>query len=471
MYILPKSLVARLNFSLASLLIVAGLLIAHLGLSFMDRELRQHTYSSLEQESSSLLAALINGLVDDEDDETSFTETEFLTEELLAEEIQPLDIDLANLPNDYLLPFSGKYFLLTLEEQTLRSPSLWDFNPDLSSSDQALQLISGPAGQQLLVFTGYYIYNDQPLTLSLASDYAPVLAKFNQLKSLSLALGAGVLFLVLLVQSWLIYLSLQPLKAARQELLLLEEGKLEELSSSQISELQPLIAQINQLLNHQNQQLNKSRSALGNLGHALKTPLAVAFSLANRAEIKALPEIHTNLTQQLNSLNARISKELARARLVSSGQVGVKFNPAEEVPKLVQLMQQVYGQQAAAKGLLLELSYQLEEELVLNYDRDDLLEMLGNLVDNACKWANSKVVIDIKKAKKSYLLTVDDDGEGLTEDQLTGITTAGKRLDEQVAGHGLGLSIVQEIVAAHQGQLTLTKSQLGGLRVVVKLPA
>lgn len=471
----PKSLIARLNLSLASLLIVAGLLAANFSLNYLDQELRQHTYLSLEEEATRLLASLTSRL-DDEDEEALFallpSAANPAANGLINQEL--LEANLSQLPNQYLQPFSGKYFLLQLEANhlTLRSPSLWDFdfNPSNSanSKNPLLNLISGPNQQQLIVFTGYYLYNDQPLNLSLASDYAPIIVKFNQLKKLGLLLGVSLLLLLLVAQSWLIRLSLKPLTAAKNQLKQLEEGQLDQLSPSQIKELQPLIAQINQLLTWQNQQLTKSRSALGNLGHALKTPLAVAFSLANRQEVQALPEIHTSLNQQLTSLNERISQELTRARLVSSGRVGVKFNPAVEVPKLVQLMQQVHGQR-------LTINYQLAEDLILNYDRDDLLEMLGNLLDNACKWAANQVVIHLALAekpnlKKYYLITVEDDGAGLSSAEIQQITTAGTRLDEQIQGHGLGLAIVKQLVKAHQGRLAFYPSGLGGLKAAISLP-
>lgn len=471
----PKSLTARLNLSLASLLIAAGLIAANFSLSYLDQELRQHTYLSLEQEATSLLAALTSSL-EEEDEANLFAKPTLLANQpSLITHQQLVEVNLTNLPNHYVQPFSGKYFLLNLEDSqlatntenvTLRSPSLWDFDLNLNNpanNQPPFTLISGPNQQQLIVFTGYYLYNSQPLTLSLASDYAPVIAKFNQLKNLSLLAGAGLLLLLLIAQSWLIRLSLKPLTATKNQLKQLEEGQLDQLSSSQIKELQPLIAQINQLLIWQNQQLTKSRSALGNLGHALKTPLAVAFSLANRQEVQALPEIHASLNQQLTSLNERISQELTRARLVSSGRVGVKFNPAVEVPKLVQLMQQVHGQQ-------IEIHYQLAEELIFPYDRDDLLEMLGNLLDNACKWASSQVIIHLALVEKCYLITVEDDGAGLSPEEIQQITTAGTRLDEQTQGHGLGLAIVKQLVEAHQGRLVFYPSNLGGLKAEISLP-
>jgi signal transduction histidine kinase len=141
---------------------------------------------------------------------------------------------------------------------------------------------------------------------------------------------------------------------------------------------------------------------------------------------------------------------------------GAYFNCAEELPGLFQLMNRVHGD-------VLTLNWHATAELRLPYERDDILEMLGNLLDNACKWADSSVELSIEKDGESYCVRVDDDGPGIEESLREQVQQRGSRLDEHSAGHGLGLGIVRDIVETLQGTVQLLNSPLGGLRVEICL--
>jgi signal transduction histidine kinase len=224
-----------------------------------------------------------------------------------------------------------------------------------------------------------------------------------------------------------------------------------------------LVAQINHLLAHTEDTLKRSRNALGNLGHALKTPLAVLVSLAGRDELKSCPGLHASLLDNLQQIERRLARELGRARLAGDALPGAHFVCAEELPGLFSTLAMIHDRD-------LHLDWQAAADLRLPWDREDMLELLGNLLDNACKWAASQVRLSIACTAEGYLLEVDDDGPGIEAGQRAEALSRGTRLDEQITGHGLGLGIVRDIVDAWGGRLELLDSQLGGLCVIIRLP-
>jgi len=216
-------------------------------------------------------------------------------------------------------------------------------------------------------------------------------------------------------------------------------------------------------LAHTEDTLKRSRNALGNLGHALKTPLAVLISLAGREELAAHPALRASLREQLEQIEQRLSRELGRARLAGEVLPGARFDCAQELPGLFATLSMIHD-----RGL--SLDWQAPPGLVLPRDREDLLELLGNLLDNACKWADQRVQLTVEESAEGYRLSVDDDGPGIDAERREAVLGRGTRLDEQVAGHGLGLGIVRDIIEAWHGRIELQDSPLGGLRVVVSLP-
>jgi signal transduction histidine kinase len=170
------------------------------------------------------------------------------------------------------------------------------------------------------------------------------------------------------------------------------------------------------------------------------------------------------LREQLAQIQQRLGRELGRARLAGEALPGAHFDCAQELPGLFNTLAMIHD-----RGL--DLDWEAPEGLRLPWDREDLLELLGNLLDNACKWAETQVNLTIRGGEGGYSLTVDDDGPGIAEDKREEVIGRGARLDEQVAGHGLGLGIVRDIVESWNGSLSLQQSPLGGLRVRIELPA
>lgn len=435
-----RSIQRRLSLGLISVLLIIGLLLAQTCLWLFDSSLRRYIQSGLEDEAQSLLVALVRGPTG-------------------------IQLDESRLSAAFQRPYSGLYFRIDFPDKSWRSRSLWD--SELRPSDvDGLQpeLQDGPQGQLLVTYRGEYQRFGQQLSISVARDYTPVLESFRRVQRIGLALGLGGLALILLLQRLAVSRALRPLEQTRVQIAQLQEGQRSELDTRVPEEMEPLVEQINHLLAHTEETLKRSRNALGNLGHALKTPLAVLVNLASRDELRAHPELRDNLLEHLQQIEQRIARELGRARLAGEALPGAHFDCQEELPGLFATLGMIHD-----SGL--QLSWQTTPApLRLPRDREDLLELLGNLLDNACKWADSQVRLSIERTPEHYVLNVDDDGPGIDTERREEVLSRGIRLDEQTAGHGLGLGIVRDIVDAWGGTLSLCDSDLGGLRVSVELP-
>lgn len=434
-----KSIQRRLSLGLASVLIVVGLILAQSSLWLFDHSLRRYLREDLKDETQTLLVALVRGQ-------------------------NGVQLDERRLDPTFQRPFSGHYFRIDFAEETWRSRSLWDRDlPKPAHAGLQDGLGDGPRGQLLLVYRGDYQRFGQRFSISVAQDYTPILESFRRLQWLGLLLGAAALLLILLAQRYTVRSALRPLERVREQIAQLQQGRRTVLDSQVPEELEPLVAQVNHLLSHTEDTLKRSRNALGNLGHALKTPLAVLVSLSEREELREQPELQATLREQLAQIRQRLERELGRARLAGEALPGAHFDCAAELPGLFSTLGMIHSH-----GLKLE--WQAEPGLCLPWDREDLLELLGNLLDNACKWADAEVRLSLVQEGEGYRLWVDDDGPGIAAERREAVLGRGTRLDEQVAGHGLGLGIVRDMVEAWGGSLSLEDSPLGGLRVAISLP-
>ncbi|UVM57756.1 sensor histidine kinase [Pseudomonas sp. B21-012] len=434
-----KSIQARLSLGLIAVLVLVGLALAQISLWLFEAGLQRYLETGLRKESENLLVALVRGQTG-------------------------LELDERRISSAYKRPFSGYYFRIDFDGGNWRSRSLWDMDmpaPQTPGLHAGLEL--GPEGQQLLVLRADYRRLGQAISISVAQDYTPVRDGFRRMQQIGLGLGLVALLLILVLQRITVTRSLRPLERAREQIAQLQQGQRSQLDTQVPTELEPLVAQINHLLAHTEDSLRRSRNALGNLGHALKTPLAVLLSLASSERLKDLPQVRAQLRDQLEQIQQRLSRELNRARLAGDALPGAQFDCDAELPGLLSTLGMIHGE-----GL--ELSKQVPPGLLLPWDREDLLELLGNLLDNACKWADSEVQLSIEEQPQRYCLWIDDDGPGIPQAAREQVLERGTRLDEQVDGHGLGLGIVRDIVEAWGGQIRLLESPLGGLRVSIELP-
>lgn len=434
-----RSIQRRLSLGLISVMVIVGVVLAQTSLWLFEAGLQRYLEAGLRNDSENLLVALVRGP-------------------------NGVQLDEQRLSPAYQRPFSGHYFRIDFADVHWRSRSLWDQElPRLPTAGLKGNLQLGPEGQQLLVLRSDYKRFDQSISISVAQDYTPVRESFRLMRQVGLVMGLAALLLVLILQRVTVRRALRPLETARNQIAQLQQGQRSQLDTQVPLELEPLVAQINHLLAHTEDSLKRSRNALGNLGHALKTPLAVLLSAASSEALKDHPQLSQLLREQLEQVQQRLNRELNRARLAGDALPGALFDCEQELPGLLATLRMIHGEH-------LDLSYQVAPGLQLPWDREDLLELLGNLLDNACKWADAEVRLSVSETPHGYQLAVEDDGPGIPEAQRDQVFSRGARLDEQRVGHGLGLGIVRDIVEVWGGVLQLQESELGGLKVLIELP-
>jgi two-component system sensor histidine kinase PhoQ len=261
-------------------------------------------------------------------------------------------------------------------------------------------------------------------------------------EQLWLGLLALMTVLVFLQFIWLKW-SLKQLAILQKELVDIEQGKSNNLQALYPKELDLVTNQLNTLLKTEQNQRKRYRNALADLAHSLKTPLAV---------IQAQGELSSGGQEQLDSINLMIEHQLKRAQSAgqSSWHLGVEISPC--LNKLTSSLKKIYSDKS------IEFTFDVDEKAVFKGDESDLFEILGNLLDNACKAARSKIAITINQQHEQLIICIEDDGSGIDLSKRQDILQRGTRVDTYQQGHGIGLAIVRDLVESYQGQLLIEDS-------------
>jgi signal transduction histidine kinase len=258
---------------------------------------------------------------------------------------------------------------------------------------------------------------------------------------------------------------LAPLKVLRANLGAVHKGEEPRVQGVYPSEVQPLVEDLNSLLDHREQMVRRALAKAGDLAHGLKTPLAVLSQEADRAAADGQMEIAGTIGQQVDRMRRQIEYHLAHARAAASGAApGARCPVSVSVDGLSRTLQRLYD----GRGIAIEVT--VAPEHAIRGQREDLDEMLGNLLDNACKWARSRVQVASCERADQVLITVDDDGPGLAPEMWDVVLQRGVRADEAAPGSGLGLAIVRELAELYGGSIALNRSPIGGLRAELRLP-
>ncbi len=369
----------------------------------------------------------------------------------LAGDIQPI----------YRQPLSGHYYLVRFRDGTsIKSRSLWDEGlqvPERVSRLPRYWLMNGPRDQKLLVWQKSYEKNGETFTIAIAEDVAPLLAAIWRFVGIGVVASVAAVLLMLLLQRFIIRRAFTRLDRIGEEVREVRKGSREEVGTDVPAEVLPVVEEFNQLLHAWRQHQERSRNAVGNLAHALKTPLQVIMRFG---EARNEPVI----LEQSRHMQHLIEQELKRARITGRAAVGRHFRPREDLGALAETLSTLYHQKALHIGL------EVESPETLYLDQGDMLELVGNLLDNAAKWAEKEVRLHLD-VDGNLAVVVEDDGPGIDPHRRKRLLDRGSRLDENRPGHGLGLAIVRDIVALYGGSLELDDSpSLGGLRVRVTLP-
>jgi signal transduction histidine kinase len=374
------------------------------------------------------------------------------------------------------LPLSGLYWQVeSVPPGTLlRSRSLWDHVIDLPADPLAPGSVhrhdlAGPGGSMLLVherpLTIGNATSDRQVRVAAAVDRASLFAAsvtFATQLGLSLALLAVVLVAAALAMVWF---GLRPFEQLRQAIGRVRSRVAERLDGRYPDEIQPLVDEVNALLEAQSRTIAQARAQAADLAHGLKTPLTVLS--AEAASLRAAGEHAraTTLEQLVQDMQRQLDRDLARARLAASRSGKAATAVAPVVRQIVQTLERT------PRGGRCAWTVAVDETLAVAVDADDLIELLGNLIDNASKWAGETIEISASPVSRGIVVTVADDGPGVPEAARQRLGTRGLRLDAATPGHGIGLAIARDITIAYGGALDFADAELGGLAVTVTLPA
>lgn len=376
-------------------------------------------------------------------------------------------------------PYSGLYWQIDGIDPdrrgALRSRSLWDGvlvvpGDRPADGERHVHQAEGPDGARLQLVEQALHPAERPelrLRLIVAANAALIdepVARFNRLLVLALGLLAGGLAVAALVQ---VRVGLRPLARLRDGLAAVRDGRAGAIQGRFPAEVQPLVDEFNAVLVRNAEVVERARTHAGNLAHAVKTPLAVLANAAEQAADDAAAATLARLVrEQVGLARTQVEHHLARARAAAAvGVPGQRTLLRPVIEGLLRLMGKVH----AARALQFELSA-CDPQLAFRGEAQDLHEMLGNLIDNASKWAARQVRVQVDVHGSELIVRIDDDGPGLRAEAREAVFARGVRADERTPGSGLGLSIVRELAQLYGGGVALLASPLGGLRAELRLP-
>lgn len=375
-------------------------------------------------------------------------------------------------------PLSGLYWQIDRiagagvhpTKAVLRSRSLWDETLEMPADTPAdgevhQHRIDGPKDVALRVVERTVTIDTHSLRLMVAANESLMTEPIADFKGhLWLALGIlGIgLTLAALMQ---VIIGLAPLKSLHASLGRVRHGDTQKMEGTFPTEIMPLVNEFNSVLAQNAEVVERARTKAGNLAHALKTPLSVLANAAN-APVKRNDELAHLVSAQVDIVRKQVDYHLSRAQAAASVRLpGVRTPVGPVIQGLVRVMQRVYADRNLEFAVV-----SADETLVFRGEEQDLQEMLGNLIDNASKWANSRIEIQARAEQERLTISVDDDGKGIAPDKRDTVLQRGVRVDQQVPGSGLGLAIVDDLARMYGGQLALADSPLGGLRASLSLP-
>lgn len=378
-----------------------------------------------------------------------------------------LNLNDATINPIYKRPFSGHYYTIKHNSNILRSRSLWDKNLSVKTSslnNYNRSIETGPEDQKLLILTRIFIKQNQHITISIAEDLTPIMLSIDKFKSNFALLSTFILLTFLALQSLILRIGLNPLRKIQNEIIELKKGTIRQLSTNTSNELKSTATEINSLSSSLQNRIERSRNALGDLSHAIKKPLTLLQHFSDDKKKDYKPNDIDFLNQQILSIQQLTDKILKRARIAGATKPHTPFIIKDDLSLLIKTISSMYP----TKDITIKQDISVHQ--LADIEREDILEVLGNLLDNAYKWANNLVSITIKQ-KEELTITIEDDGPGDNIDALNELTTRGFRLDESVEGYGFGLAISSDIIHDYNGSLLLERSeQLGGFKVLIKIP-
>lgn len=356
--------------------------------------------------------------------------------------------------------FSGWYWQLESRDELLASRSLWDSRLDTEraravAGNPELLTLAGPRNLALIGMVREIVIDGIPARLHLYGPAADTANEMSRLDRILLFSQLGLVVTLLITSLLQVRLGLVPLRRLRDRLMAVRTGKATSVGDDYGPELAPVVQELDLVLTRNARIVDRARGHAADLSHALKKPLSL---------LAADGELNENLLlrQQINAMSQLIDRHLARA---GSGAGSIRqVDVAECVIGLIGLMQRLHADR--------KLGWQVDipNDLRWRGEQTDFEEMLGNLLDNAGKWARSQVVITAARQHHEIVIEIADDGPGLSPEQIRETGVRGQRFDESVEGSGLGLAITGDIAETYGGEMSIGRAAIGGLMLVLRLP-
>ncbi len=301
-----------------------------------------------------------------------------------------------------------------------------------------------------------------PLTFNVISDLQPFHSQISSFRQTLWSWLTGLAAILLLAQIIILIWGLAPLRRVVSELNKIESGQQERITNKYPDEILRLTDNINGLLEHEHAQQHRYRNALADLAHSLKTPLAILNGALTEVNDNT---IRKNLTEQIQRMDTIIAHQLQRAATAGTSPIRKSLEIDPLMTKLCSALNKVYQEKS------IQFDTHLPKGLKVRVDEGDIMEMLGNLLDNACKWCQQRIRINVTLKNQRALFSIADDGPGVDQSHIDLILQRGGRTDQAMPGQGIGLSVVVDIVEAYKGELSVTHSDLGGAAFSFDLPA
>ncbi|WP_297582239.1 ATP-binding protein [Roseibium sp.] len=340
--------------------------------------------------------------------------------------------------------------------------------PPIGDNETAAGYVTGPTGDEIRVLQQRIAIGDEHFVIAVGAATAGFwadISEFARLVTLTLCVVGLGLILAIFLQ---VKVGLKPLARLRTSLSAVRQGEADRIDEALPREIAPLAVELNGLIVSNKEIVERARTHVGNLAHGLKTPLSV---ISNEARSAGGP-LAEKMSEQAAIMSTQIQHHLERARMAAQRRViGVSCETEPVLGRLNRAMGKIYQD----KGVTVE--FDQTTPIRFRGESQDLEEMSGNLIDNACKWADSRVIVKVAPLddpatnREMFSITVEDDGPGLTREQRAEAVKRGRRLDETVPGTGLGLSIVADLAALYGGTFELDGTSLGGLKATLTLPA
>lgn len=380
------------------------------------------------------------------------------------------DPDTVSLADTYFADVFHHVFALRIGERIEVSHPRWreQLLPWLRDARTGFLRISveSPENKQDTRFIAYrktFELAGEPVVILVAEDYSLLQAGQRELHIWTAVVAVALLLFLVVLILLAVHIALRPVKQLRRELGELQSGGRERLTPAAPVEFEDLILQLNRLLDTLDNRLERSRQSLANLSHSIKTPVAALMQVLGDRNAPIDGSLREQMLARLSDLDRQLEAEMHRSRFAGP-QAGKSAAPAAQVREIVWMLGRLYE----------DKQFELEEDLEAYprwpIEEHDFNELIGNLVDNAGKWARHRVVVTLAERQGRLTIAVSDDGPGVAPALLRTLGTRGLRLDEQVSGHGLGLAIARDIVDRYGGRIAFGKAEEGGLSVHIEMP-